>query len=62
MQKTLIRYIAENPDNYIVSMETMSSLMIIRKLVNTNINVYVSHEDIEYVAGLLEKHPVLLGN
>lgn len=62
MQKTLIRYIAENPDRYLLRMESMSFLIIIRKSDNTYINVYGSYEDIEYVAGLLEKHPVLLGD
>ena len=50
MQKTLIRYIAENPDKYILRMESMSFLIIIRKSDNTYINVYGSYEDIEYVA------------
>ena len=62
MQETLIRYIAENPDRYLLRMESMSFLIIIRKSDNTYINVYGSYEDIEYVAGLLEKHPILLGD
>lgn len=62
MNETLIRYIAENPDRYLLRMESMSFLIIIRKSDNTYINVYGSYEDIEYVAGLLEKHPILLGD
>lgn len=62
MNETLIRYIAENPDRYLLRMESMSFLIIIRKSDNTYINVYGNYEDIEYVAGLLEKHPILLGD
>lgn len=60
--QALIRYIAENPDRYLLRMESMSFLMIIRKSDNAYINVYGDYKDIEYVSRLLEKHPVLLGN
>lgn len=60
--QALIRYVAENPNKYLLRMESMSFLMIIRKSDNAYINVYGSYEDIEYVAGLLEKHPILLGD
>lgn len=60
--QALIRYIAENPNKYLLRMESMSFLMIIRKSDNAYINVYGNYEDIEYVAGLLEKHPILLGD
>lgn len=60
MQKTLIRYIAENPDKYILRLESMSFLIIIRKSDNTYINVYGDHKDIEHLTGMLEKHPILL--
>ncbi len=60
--QALIRYIAENPDRYLLRMESMSFLMIIRKSDNAYINVYGDYKDIEYVSRLLEKHPVLLGD
>ena len=60
--QALIRYIAENPDRYLLRMESMAFLIIIRKSDNAYINAYGSYEDIEYVAGLLEKHPILLGD
>lgn len=60
--QALIRYVVENPNKYLLRMESMSFLMIIRKSDNAYINVYGSYEDIEYVAGLLEKHPILLGD
>lgn len=60
--QALIRYIAENPDKYLLRMESMSFLMIIRKSDNAYINVYGDYKDIEYVSRLLEKHPVLLGD
>ena len=60
--QALIRYVVENPNKYLLRMESMSFLMIIRKSDNAYTNVYGSYEDIEYVAGLLEKHPILLGD
>lgn len=60
--QALIRYIAENPDRYLLRMESMSFLMIIRKSDNAYINVYGDYKDIEYVSRLLEKHPILLGD
>ena len=60
--QALIRYVAENPNKYLLRMESMSFLMIIRKSDNAYINVYGDCKDIEYVAGLLEKHPILLGD
>lgn len=60
--QALIRYVAENPDKYLLRMESMSFLMIIRKSDNVYINIYGDYKDIEYIAGLLEKHPVLLGD
>lgn len=60
--QALIRYVAENPDRYLLRMESMSFLMIIRKSDNAYINVYGDYKDIEYVSRLLEKHPVLLGD
>jgi len=60
--QALIRYVAENPNKYLLRMESMSFLIIIRKSDNAYINVYGDYKDIEYVSGLLEKHPVLLGD
>lgn len=60
--QALIRYVVENTNKHLSRMESMSFLMIIRKSDNAYINVYGSYEDIEYVAGLLEKHPILLGD
>lgn len=60
--QALIRYVAENPNKYLLRMESMSFLMIIRKSDNAYINVYGDYKDIEYVSRLLEKHPALLGD
>ena len=60
--QTLIRYVAENPNKYLLRMESMAFLIIIRKSDNAYINVYGDYKDIEYVSRLLEKHPVLLGD
>ena len=43
--QALIRYIAENPDRYLLRMESMSFLMIIRKSDNAYINVYGDYKD-----------------
>ena len=41
--QALIRYIAENPDRYLLRMESMAFLIIIRKSDNAYINVYASY-------------------
>lgn len=60
MKETLIRYITENPNKYILRMESMSFLIVIRKSDNAYINVYGNYEDIKYLTKLLEKHHILL--
>ena len=60
MQKTLIRYIVENPEKYILRLESITFLIIIRKSDNKYINVYGDYKDIEYLTRVLEKHPILL--
>ena len=57
----IIKSIKNNPENYLLRLESMSFIMVVRKEDNNYINVYSSQSELQSLVELLDKHPNMEG-
>lgn len=57
----IIKSIKNNPENYLLRLESMSFIMVVRKEDNNYINVYSSQSELQSLVKLLDKHPNMEG-
>lgn len=57
----IIKSIKNNPENYLLRLELMSFIMVVRKEDNNYINVYSSQSELQSLVKLLDKHPNMEG-